>query len=265
MDFEALGVLARFLKGAESSILLVLAIGDRPLTAAALQEATGYSDKPVSEALRRMAAVGLVAHQGRLVGWGMSDAGWDVVIERIVAREEREAEGGRGRGGGGRIMSDQDRENADGRGELEEEPGRVCAAAAEGKSAAASGEGPCEAGRRYSVRMGGSARAAGRRYSVRMGGSPRTAGRRYSGRAVDGDGRADEKGAGAVNSDVVHVRARVLDLSSSSIMQIYSSGREEEEKKARAPARGGGRRQGQGGKRGWGAAGGADRQRSASG
>ena len=64
--------LVRCLKGAASSILWALLLEGRPMTAGQLQEATGYSDKPVSQALARLRALGLVAHHGRYQGWSLS-------------------------------------------------------------------------------------------------------------------------------------------------------------------------------------------------
>ena len=54
--------LVRCLKGAASSVLWALLLEGRPMTAVQLQEATGYSDKPVSQALARLRALGLVVH-----------------------------------------------------------------------------------------------------------------------------------------------------------------------------------------------------------
>lgn len=91
MDIEEMGVLVRFLKGAESSILWALLLGKRPMTAVSLQEATGYSDKPVREALRRMEAVGLVRHYGRAAGWAASGEDWAGIVRQLQEGEADEA------------------------------------------------------------------------------------------------------------------------------------------------------------------------------
>jgi biotin operon repressor len=68
--------LVRCLKGAASSVLWALLLEGRPMTAVQLQEATGYSDKPVSQALARLRALGLVVHHGRYQGWSLSGRIW---------------------------------------------------------------------------------------------------------------------------------------------------------------------------------------------
>lgn len=63
----------RHCKGAAGSVLLALLLHDGPLTAVQLEQLTGYSDKPVREALQRLAALRYVDHHGRLQGWTLTD------------------------------------------------------------------------------------------------------------------------------------------------------------------------------------------------
>ena len=56
MTYDQQTALVRTLKGAAGSILWILLLSGRTLTAVQLQEATGYSDKPVSAALARLLA-----------------------------------------------------------------------------------------------------------------------------------------------------------------------------------------------------------------
>ncbi len=63
--------LIRSLKGAPLSVIAALQVNRGCLTARELQEATGYSDKPVSQALARLEEMGLVVHHGRSRGWSV--------------------------------------------------------------------------------------------------------------------------------------------------------------------------------------------------
>jgi DNA-binding GntR family transcriptional regulator len=69
MSFEEQSALLRRLKGAGASILWILLLSGRRLTAVELERATGYSDKPVRQALRELAGMGLVVHHGKRRGW----------------------------------------------------------------------------------------------------------------------------------------------------------------------------------------------------
>ena len=86
LSFEEWEALVRGWKGAASSVLWVLmargeahpANGARSangMTAVQLERATGYSDKPVRQALAKLEGMGLVAHDGRARGWEMSKKG----------------------------------------------------------------------------------------------------------------------------------------------------------------------------------------------
>ena len=86
MTFEEKAALVRCLKGAASSILWILLLSEESLTAVELQEATGYSDKPVSQALARLRALGLVEHHGRSRGWRMSKKGRREILRALVRR-----------------------------------------------------------------------------------------------------------------------------------------------------------------------------------
>jgi hypothetical protein len=61
-------------KGAASSVLWVLLLAEmtdstQGKTAVQLEQATGYSDKPVRQALRDLERLGLVKHFGKRRGW----------------------------------------------------------------------------------------------------------------------------------------------------------------------------------------------------
>ena len=92
MTFEEQVALVRCVKGAGSSILWILLLSDDSLTAVELQEATGYSDKPVSQALARLKALGLVEHHGRAQGWRVSRSNWQEVTSSVNIKQKTENE-----------------------------------------------------------------------------------------------------------------------------------------------------------------------------
>lgn len=67
--------LIRNLKGAPAGILLILALSGRSLTARELEEATGYSDKPITKAVNWLAPRGYIQNNGRARGWSLGPAG----------------------------------------------------------------------------------------------------------------------------------------------------------------------------------------------
>ena len=88
MTFEEQVALVRCVKGAGSSILWILLLSEESLTAVELQEATGYSDKPVSQALARLRALGLVEHHGRSRGWRVSGSNWGEVMGSVNIKQK---------------------------------------------------------------------------------------------------------------------------------------------------------------------------------
>lgn len=77
----------RNIKGAKASILLILLISGRSLTNRQLQESTGYSDKPVTDALAWLEPRGIVQYVGQVDGWTLG-AG----INRLPFSQTRLAE-----------------------------------------------------------------------------------------------------------------------------------------------------------------------------
>lgn len=59
----------RNIKGAKASIIVILLISGRSLTNRQLQESTGYSDKPVTDALAWLEPRGIVQYVGQVDGW----------------------------------------------------------------------------------------------------------------------------------------------------------------------------------------------------
>lgn len=59
----------RNIKGAKASIIVILLISGRSLTNRQLQESTGYSDKPVTDALAWLEPRGIVHYVGQVDGW----------------------------------------------------------------------------------------------------------------------------------------------------------------------------------------------------
>lgn len=57
------------------------------MTAVELERATGYSDKPVRQALAKLEGMGLVAHDGRARGWEMSKKGRREILWALVGRK----------------------------------------------------------------------------------------------------------------------------------------------------------------------------------
>ncbi len=70
--FEQTQRFVRDIKGPAASILLVLLMSGRSLTQAQLEEATGYSDKPVRQGIDRLTDYGLLQNNGRYDGWCIS-------------------------------------------------------------------------------------------------------------------------------------------------------------------------------------------------
>lgn len=61
----------RDISGPAASVLLILLLSGRSLTAIELEDATGYSDKSVAAGLRRLEEYGLVQNNGRANGWSL--------------------------------------------------------------------------------------------------------------------------------------------------------------------------------------------------
>lgn len=78
-------VMVRGWKGAASGILWVLLLSGRAQTAVQLERATGYSDKPVRQALRDLERMGLVAHLGKRRGWQVRKEARIVILKWLVA------------------------------------------------------------------------------------------------------------------------------------------------------------------------------------
>lgn len=74
MTYEEQVDLVRNLKGAAASIILILALSGRSLTGDELCVATGYSDKPVKQALAWLEPRGFVQNNGRQHGWSLGSA-----------------------------------------------------------------------------------------------------------------------------------------------------------------------------------------------
>ncbi len=72
-------------KGAASSVLWVLLAAKKGKTAMQLEGATGYSDKPVRQALRDLERMGLVAHLGKRRGWQVRKEARIVILKWLVA------------------------------------------------------------------------------------------------------------------------------------------------------------------------------------
>lgn len=67
--------IARFvrdIKGAAASILWILLLSGNSLTKEQLENATGYSDKPIAKGLQRLTEYGLVQDNGRYHGWSIT-------------------------------------------------------------------------------------------------------------------------------------------------------------------------------------------------
>lgn len=62
----------RALKGAPASIILALLVTGRSMTNAQLRQYTGYSDKPITEALALLDTEGITQYNGRSYGWSLS-------------------------------------------------------------------------------------------------------------------------------------------------------------------------------------------------
>lgn len=69
MTFEEQQDFVRNIRGASASILWILLLSGRSLTNKELQRSTGYSDKPVTDALSRLEPRGLVQFVGQHDGW----------------------------------------------------------------------------------------------------------------------------------------------------------------------------------------------------
>lgn len=62
----------RALKGAAASVVLALAVTGRSMTNRELRLWTGYSDKPITEALALLDVEGITQYNGRQFGWSLS-------------------------------------------------------------------------------------------------------------------------------------------------------------------------------------------------
>jgi biotin operon repressor len=67
-------VMVRALRGAPLSCLVALALSNNPVGCAWLTRVTGYSDKPISEALKTLREFGLVDCNGRYDGWRLVES-----------------------------------------------------------------------------------------------------------------------------------------------------------------------------------------------
>ncbi len=61
----------RDIKGAAASILHILFFSGRSLTGIELEDATGFTDKPIDAGLKRLSEYGLVQNNGHRVGWSL--------------------------------------------------------------------------------------------------------------------------------------------------------------------------------------------------
>jgi hypothetical protein len=71
MNFQEQEDFVRNIKGAPASILWILLLSGRSLDGKELQRATGYSDKPISDALAWLEPRGYVQFNGRQNGWSL--------------------------------------------------------------------------------------------------------------------------------------------------------------------------------------------------
>src|SRR4030042_2669794 len=67
--------MVRELKGAPLSILMVLSLVHQRVTQEYLERATGYTDKPVSQALAYMQEIGLADH---------NNTGWQLIQQNVM-------------------------------------------------------------------------------------------------------------------------------------------------------------------------------------
>jgi hypothetical protein len=93
-EYGAVAELVRTLKGAPSSVLWVLLLSKRPHTKTELEAATGYSDKPIKQAMDYLESSGLVRRDGN--GWSLSASFQKLALSLMAtegARAQADAEG----------------------------------------------------------------------------------------------------------------------------------------------------------------------------
>lgn len=78
--------LNRLLKGAALNVLVALNYADKPLTAVALQEETGWSDKPVRKSVELMEKLEFAEHLARNKGWIITAKG-RIAVEILTPRK----------------------------------------------------------------------------------------------------------------------------------------------------------------------------------